>query len=121
MAKKNNTTETTTRNCTIIKHLATLHTSPSGITREVNLLTWEGEQFKDEKGNPIPYLDIREWSPDRKPYKGIGLNPEQTMLLIEALAPSFEAYLKGKAKAEEIEQDKPKAKPRTKRAAASAK
>ncbi len=47
----------------IVEHLAVLSARPSGYTKELNLVAWNGH---DEK------LDIRDWAPDHsKSMKGI--------------------------------------------------
>lgn len=52
----------------IVKHLATLETSSSGWTTELNSVKW---------GDRDPVYDIRSWSPDHmKCSKGTTLSPE---------------------------------------------
>ncbi len=104
MSKKNDTTNTTIT-FEIVKHIATLHTSPSGWAKELNIVKW---------GDNEPTLDVRPWNPDHtKMSKGISLTKEEAKALIPALT---QAIAEAEAPAEE-----PKAKkPRTKRAAASA-
>ena len=53
----------------IVNHIGVLSTSPSGWTKELNVVSWNGGQEK---------YDIRDWSPDHtKMSKGITLNEEE--------------------------------------------
>ena len=65
----------------IIKSLGVLLEKDNGYTREVNIMSWN---------NGDPKLDIREWSPSRKPLKGIALSEHETIILRDMLAYYFE-------------------------------
>lgn len=63
--------------CEIIKEIAVLSKSDSGYTKEINLISWNGNE---------PKYDIRSFSPDReKCGKGITLTKEEVKTLLEAL------------------------------------
>ena len=55
--------------CEIIESFGVLSTSPSGWTKELNLISWNGSE---------PKFDVRQWSPDHsKMGKGISLSREE--------------------------------------------
>lgn len=60
-----------------IENLGTLSASPSGWTKELNLISWnDGE----------PKYDVRQWSPDHsKMGKGISLSREEAQELVNLL------------------------------------
>ena len=61
----------------IVKHIATLSTSPKGWQREVNLVSWNRRPAK---------LDVRDWDPyHEKMGKGITLTNEEADKLAAAL------------------------------------
>ena len=61
----------------IEKHLGVLSESPTGWTKEANLVSWNGAPAK---------LDIREWSPDHERMtKGITLFKEEAKALKDVL------------------------------------
>jgi hypothetical protein len=62
----------------IMEELGVLSTSPSGWTKELNLVSWNERP---------PKFDIRDWSPDHtKMGKGITLTNEELESLQEILA-----------------------------------
>lgn len=61
----------------IIKEIAVLSQNDSGYTKEINLISWNGNE---------PKYDIRSFSPDReKCGKGITLTEQEVKTLLEAL------------------------------------
>lgn len=61
----------------IVKEIAVLSTGDSGYTKEINLISWNGKEPKD---------DIRSFSPNReKCGKGITLNADEAAALLKAL------------------------------------
>ena len=64
-------------NCEIIENIGTLSSSPSGWTKELNLISWnDGE----------PKYDVRQWSHDHsKMGKGISLSREEAQELVNLL------------------------------------
>ncbi|MBO4355503.1 MAG: YdbC family protein [Clostridia bacterium] len=61
----------------IVKRIATLSTEPSGWSKELNLVSYNGA---------APKYDIRTWDPDhQKMGKGVTLSEEEVALLKEAL------------------------------------
>ena len=61
----------------IVKEIAVLSTSGSGYTKEINLISWNGNE---------PKYDIRSFSPNRKKCgKGITLTVEEAAALLKAL------------------------------------
>lgn len=61
----------------IEKCVAVLGETPSGWTKELNIVTWNGGE---------PKLDIRTWSPDHsKMTKGITLTEDEGKLILKAL------------------------------------
>lgn len=61
----------------IVEQIAVLSESPSGWTKELNLVSWNDKE---------PKYDIRDWSPDRsKTSKGITLTDEEVSVLKKAL------------------------------------
>jgi hypothetical protein len=57
----------------IVKHIGALSTSPSGWTKELNLISWNDRD---------PKFDMREWAPDHsKMGKGITLTADEMILL----------------------------------------
>lgn len=67
--------------CDIKKHLGTLFTKKNGGTKEVNIISWYWR--------PSVY-DIRKWSPEHKPLRGITLSEKEARNLYEALKEIFE-------------------------------
>lgn len=62
----------------IEKHIAVLSESKRGWTKEINLVSWNGNTAK---------YDIREWDPDHKSMgRGITLTDEEAKALVEALS-----------------------------------
>lgn len=63
--------------CEIIKEIAVLSKSDSGYTKEINLISWNGNE---------PKYDIRSFSPNReKCGKGITLTEQEVKSLLAAL------------------------------------
>lgn len=63
--------------CEIIKEIAVLSQSDSGYTKEINLISWNGNE---------PKYDIRSFSANReKCGKGITLTESEVQTLLEAL------------------------------------
>lgn len=63
--------------CELVEHIAILSTSPSGWTKEVNLLSWNGA---------AAVYDIRSWAPDRqRAGKGVTLNQDEMGALLTVL------------------------------------
>ena len=61
----------------IIREIAVLSKSDSGYTKEINLISWNGNE---------PKYDIRSFSPDReKCGKGITLTEQEVKKLLRAL------------------------------------
>ncbi len=61
----------------IVEQIAVLSESPSGWTKELNLISWNDKD---------PKYDIRDWSPDHsKTSKGITLTDEEVAVLKKAL------------------------------------
>ena len=61
----------------IVEELGTLSNTPSGWTKELNLISWNGGE---------PKYDLRQWSPDHsKMGKGISLSREEAQVLMELL------------------------------------
>ena len=61
----------------VIESFGILSTSPSGWTKELNLVSWNGGE---------PKYDVRQWSPDHtKMGKGITLTDEEAQKLKELL------------------------------------
>ena len=61
----------------IIREIAVLSKSDSGYTKEINLISWNGNE---------PKYDIRSFSPDReKSGKGITLTEQEVKMLLRAL------------------------------------
>ena len=61
----------------IIKEIAVLSTSESGYTKEINLISWNGNE---------PKYDIRSFSPNHeKCGKGITLTADEAAALLKAL------------------------------------
>ena len=61
----------------IVKELGVLSQSPSGWTKDLNLISWNDR---------APKYDIRDWSPDgTKMGKGISLTAEELAVLKEIL------------------------------------
>ena len=61
----------------IVKEIAVLSTGDRGYTKEINLISWNGEE---------PKYDIRSFSPNReKCGKGITLNADEAAALLKAL------------------------------------
>ena len=65
----------------ITESLGTLSVSPSGWTKELNLVSWNGD---------APKYDLRQWSPDHaKMGKGITLSREEAEELKKLLEESL--------------------------------
>lgn len=63
--------------CEIVKEIAVLSKSDSGYTKEINLISWNGNE---------PKYDIRSFSPNReKCGKGITLTESEVKTLLAAL------------------------------------
>ena len=61
----------------IIESFGTLSTTPSGWTKELNLVSWNGGE---------PKYDIRQWAPDHaKMGKGVSLSREEAEELKQLL------------------------------------
>ena len=61
----------------IVKEIAVLSTGESGYTKEINLISWNGNERK---------YDLRSFSPNReKCGKGITLNADEAAALLKAL------------------------------------
>lgn len=61
-------------------HIGTIGTSRNGWTREVNIISWNGQE---------PGLDIRSWNPEHsKMSRGVNLNQEECSQL-QALLQEF--------------------------------
>lgn len=61
----------------IVKEIAVLSKSDSGYTKEINLISWNGNE---------PKYDIRSFSPDKeKCGKGITLTEQEAKTLLKAL------------------------------------
>ncbi len=68
-------------NYEIVKKIGVLSTSKSGWTKELNLISWNGN---------APKYDIRAWSPDHeKMGKGVTLTEEE-LLALKALLSEME-------------------------------
>lgn len=65
---------------TIEKHIAMLSGSEGEVTKQINLVSWNGKPA---------VIDIRAWSGKGKPYKGITLDEEEAKALKEALEIAF--------------------------------
>lgn len=61
----------------IVKSLGVLSQSPSGWTKELNMVSWNGRE---------PKYDIREWSPEHaKMGKGVTMTGDEIILLRDLL------------------------------------
>lgn len=60
----------------IQKHIATLSGGEGEVTKEINLVSWNGRP---------PVIDIRAWSSVGKAYKGITLDNDEVKILKEVL------------------------------------
>ena len=61
----------------IVKSLGVLSESPSGWTKELNLVSWNGRE---------PKYDIREWAPEHtKMGKGVTMSGNEVILLRDLL------------------------------------
>lgn len=62
----------------IVETIAVLSESPSGWTKELNLVSWNDRE---------PKYDVRDWAPDHeKMGKGVTLTKEEILKLKETLA-----------------------------------
>ena len=62
----------------IEKHIGVIDSYPSGWTKEVNLVSWNGNDAK---------YDIREWSPEHdKMSRGLTLTKEEVIKLMDILS-----------------------------------
>lgn len=67
--------------CEVKKKIAELSKSEKGYTKELNLISWNGNAAK---------LDLREWCPDHeKCGKGATFTEEEGRALLDALAEYF--------------------------------
>lgn len=65
-------------NFEIVKHIGVIDSYPSGWTKEVNLVSWNGNDAK---------YDIREWSPEHdKMSRGLTLTKEEVVKLMGILS-----------------------------------
>lgn len=65
-------------NFEIIKHIGIIDSYPSGWAKEINLVSWNGNDAK---------YDIREWSPEHdKISRGITLTKEEVIKLMDILS-----------------------------------
>jgi len=65
----------------VVETIGVLSTSPSGWTKELNLVSWNGRD---------PKYDLRDWAPGKeKMGKGITLSEEEVKQLKEILQKSF--------------------------------
>ena len=65
-------------NFEIIKHIGIIDSYPSGWAKEINLVSWNGNDAK---------YDIREWSPEHdKISRGITLTTEEVIKLMDILS-----------------------------------
>lgn len=62
--------------CKVIKSLGVLAENDKGYTKEVNVVSWNDAD---------PKLDIREWTPNHRPLKGITLTENETIILRDML------------------------------------
>lgn len=61
----------------IVKNLGVLSQSPSGWTKELNLVSWNDRE---------PKYDIREWAPEHKKMgKGVTMTGDEVILLRDLL------------------------------------
>ncbi|MCG5102079.1 YdbC family protein [Oceanobacillus alkalisoli] len=61
----------------IIETIAVLSESPKGLTKELNLVSWNGRD---------PKYDLRDWAPEHeKMGKGVTLTKEEVLKLKESL------------------------------------
>lgn len=65
---------------TIEKHIATLSGGENEVSKQINLVSWNGKPA---------VIDIRAWSGKGKPYKGITLSADEVKALKEALEIAF--------------------------------
>ena len=66
--------------CSIVRNLCKISENTRGYTIEANLVSWN---------DAAPKLDIRQWSPDHIPCKGVTLTEAEGMLLYTALKDYF--------------------------------
>ena len=67
--------------CEILGPIAVFSENEKGYTKEINLISWNGDE---------PKYDIRNWHPGReKCGKGITLTEEETRALMDALKEVF--------------------------------
>ena len=65
-------------NFEIIKHIGIIDSYPSGWAKEINLVSWNGNDAK---------YDIREWSPEHdKMSRGLTLTKEEVIKLMDILS-----------------------------------
>lgn len=61
----------------IVEHIGVLSTGSKGLTKELNLISWNGRE---------PKYDLREWSPEHdKMGKGVTLSKEELEALKDLL------------------------------------
>lgn len=67
--------------CDVVEHLGVLHTSAKGWTKELNRVSWNGDD---------PKFDIRDWAPNRdKPTRGVALSEDEARKVMELLIKYF--------------------------------
>ena len=65
-------------NFEIVKHIGIIDSYPPGWTKEINLVSWNGNDAK---------YDIREWSPEHdKMSRGLTLTKEEVVKLMDILS-----------------------------------
>ena len=65
-------------NFEIVKHIGIIDSYPSGWAKEINLVSWNGNDAK---------YDIREWSPEHdKMSRGLTLTKEEVVKLMDILS-----------------------------------
>ena len=65
-------------NFEIVKHIGIIDSYPSGWTKEINLVSWNGNDAK---------YDIRDWSPEHdKMSRGLTLTKEEVVKLMDILS-----------------------------------
>lgn len=65
----------------VIRKLGVLLEKDNGYTKEVNVMSWNDAD---------PKLDIREWTPDHKPLRGVTLTENETIILRDMLTYYFD-------------------------------
>ena len=76
--REENTIRNNQYNFEIVKHIGIIDSYPSGWTKEINLVSWNGNDAK---------YDIREWSPEHdKMSRGLTLTKEEVVKLMDILS-----------------------------------